>query len=175
MQLQMQAGEKLRCNLCLCLSLMLLNFVGLQPKPSNQFNGYVCQICGEGVGATLEGELFVACNECAFPVCRPCYEYERNEGNQSCPQCRTRYRRLKGSKFKPPLPLLYVPSLSPLFFPSFSLDLQQMCAVLREPAFFLSHQIPYSSHNYVAFFARWWGGLGNQGVHVWMVMRKKRR
>ncbi|CAK9863204.1 unnamed protein product [Sphagnum jensenii] len=67
------------------------------PKPSNQFNGHVCQICGEGVGATLEGELFVACNECAFPVCRPCYEYERNEGNQSCPQCRTRYRRLKGS------------------------------------------------------------------------------
>ncbi|CAM6029283.1 unnamed protein product [Sphagnum balticum] len=67
------------------------------PKPSNQFNGHVCQICGECVGATLEGELFVACNECAFPVCRPCYEYERNEGNQSCPQCRTRYRRLKGS------------------------------------------------------------------------------
>jgi hypothetical protein len=50
-----------------------------------------------------------------------------------------------------------------------------MCAVLRETAFFLSRQMPYSSHTCVAFLARWWGGLGKQGVHVWMVMRKKRR
>ncbi|CAE6093284.1 unnamed protein product [Arabidopsis arenosa] len=27
----------------------------------------------------------------------PCYEYERREGNQSCPQCKTRYKRIKGS------------------------------------------------------------------------------
>ncbi|KAL2936425.1 Cellulose synthase A catalytic subunit 7 [UDP-forming] [Bienertia sinuspersici] len=40
---------------------------------------------------------FVACNECGFPVCRPCYEYERREGSQNCPQCKTRYKRLKGS------------------------------------------------------------------------------
>jgi hypothetical protein len=44
----------------------------------------------------VDGEPFVACNECAFPVCRPCYEYERKEGNQACPQCKTRYKRLKG-------------------------------------------------------------------------------
>ncbi|GAA0139688.1 DNA-binding transcription factor [Lithospermum erythrorhizon] len=42
-------------------------------------------------------QQFVACNECAFPVCRPCYEYERREGNQACPQCKTRYKRIKGS------------------------------------------------------------------------------
>ncbi|KAJ7541904.1 hypothetical protein O6H91_10G081400 [Diphasiastrum complanatum] len=57
----------------------------------------VCQICGDDVGVTIDRELFVACNECAFPVCRPCYEYERKDGNQSCPQCKTRYKRHKGS------------------------------------------------------------------------------
>ncbi|KAG2640951.1 hypothetical protein PVAP13_2KG131600 [Panicum virgatum] len=55
-----------------------------------------CQICGDDVGVGFDGEPFVACNECAFPVCRACYEYERREGSQACPQCRTRYRRLKG-------------------------------------------------------------------------------
>eukprot|EP00250_Pteridium_aquilinum_P002758 c12973_g1_i1 orf=1-2211(-) len=69
--------------------------VGL--KPSEHLNGQVCKICGDEVGITADGELFVACNECAFPVCRPCYEYERAEGNQTCPQCKTRYKRLKGS------------------------------------------------------------------------------
>ncbi|CAN6222897.1 unnamed protein product [Urochloa humidicola] len=55
-----------------------------------------CQICGDEVGVGFDGEPFVACNECAFPVCRVCYEYERREGTQACPQCRTRYKRLKG-------------------------------------------------------------------------------
>ncbi|XP_006351001.1 cellulose synthase A catalytic subunit 5 [UDP-forming] [Solanum tuberosum] len=56
----------------------------------------MCQICGDELEIT-DGELFVACNECAFPVCRLCYEYERREGNQACPQCKTRYKRIKGS------------------------------------------------------------------------------
>ncbi|KAF7836332.1 putative cellulose synthase A catalytic subunit 3 [UDP-forming] [Senna tora] len=56
-----------------------------------------CQICGDEIGLNGEGEVFVACNECAFPVCRNCYEYERREGSQLCPQCKTRYKRLKGS------------------------------------------------------------------------------
>ena len=47
----------------------------------------------------MDGELFVACHECGFPVCKPCYEYERSEGNQCCPQCNTRYKRHKGSFF----------------------------------------------------------------------------
>ncbi|MCO5601057.1 hypothetical protein L7F22_055174 [Adiantum nelumboides] len=69
--------------------------VGL--KPAGRLDGLVCKICQDDVGRSADGELFVACNECAFPVCRPCYEYERKEGNKCCPQCRTRYKRLKGS------------------------------------------------------------------------------
>lgn len=69
----------------------------LQPKPLKNLSGQVCEICGDEMGLTVEGELFVACNECGFPVCRPCYEYERREGSQLCPQCKTRYKRLKGS------------------------------------------------------------------------------
>lgn len=62
-----------------------------------ELSGQICQICGDEIEITDNGEPFVACNECAFPVCRPCYEYERREGNQACPQCRTRYKRIKGS------------------------------------------------------------------------------
>ncbi|XP_034197682.1 probable cellulose synthase A catalytic subunit 3 [UDP-forming] isoform X2 [Prunus dulcis] len=58
--------------------------------------GQICQICGDDVGLTADRELFVACNECAFPICRTCYEYERCEGSQVCPQCKTRFKRLKG-------------------------------------------------------------------------------
>ena len=68
----------------------------LQPKPMDQRNGQVCQICGDDVGRNPDGEPFVACNECAFPICRDCYEYERREGTQNCPQCKTRFKRLKG-------------------------------------------------------------------------------
>ncbi|KAK4769406.1 hypothetical protein SAY86_027556 [Trapa natans] len=67
------------------------------PKPSKNLNGQTCQICGDTIGFTANGDYFVACNECAFPVCCPCYEYERKDGNQCCPQCKTRYRRHKGS------------------------------------------------------------------------------
>nr|DAD22519.1 TPA_asm: hypothetical protein HUJ06_023982 [Nelumbo nucifera] len=66
-------------------------------KSVRELSGQICQICGDEVEITEDGEPFVACNECAFPVCRPCYEYERREGNQACPQCKTRYKRIKGS------------------------------------------------------------------------------
>ncbi|KAI3461973.1 hypothetical protein Pfo_018636 [Paulownia fortunei] len=66
-------------------------------KSVQELSGQTCQICGDEVEITVDGELFVACNECAFPVCRTCYEYERKEGNQACPQCKTRYKRIKGS------------------------------------------------------------------------------
>lgn len=66
-------------------------------KSVQELSGQICQICGDEIEITDDGELFVACNECAFPVCRPCYEYERREGNQACPQCKTRYKRIKGS------------------------------------------------------------------------------
>ncbi|KAL3623933.1 Cellulose synthase A catalytic subunit 7 [UDP-forming] [Castilleja foliolosa] len=68
-----------------------------EPKTLKNLSGQDCEICGDEIGLTTEGELFVACNECGFPVCRPCYEYERREGSQLCPQCKTRYKRLKGS------------------------------------------------------------------------------
>jgi len=68
----------------------------LQVNSVTELSGQICQICGDEIEITVDGEPFVACNECAFPVCRPCYEYERREGNQACPQCKTRYKRLKG-------------------------------------------------------------------------------
>nr|1WEO_A Chain A, cellulose synthase, catalytic subunit (IRX3) [Arabidopsis thaliana] len=67
------------------------------PKPLKNLDGQFCEICGDQIGLTVEGDLFVACNECGFPACRPCYEYERREGTQNCPQCKTRYKRLRGS------------------------------------------------------------------------------
>ncbi|KAK4790489.1 hypothetical protein SAY86_017793 [Trapa natans] len=70
---------------------------GSRIKSVTELSGQICQICEDEVELTPEGEPFVACNECAFPVCRPCYEYERREGSQACPQCKTRYKRIKGS------------------------------------------------------------------------------
>ncbi|KAA3486543.1 putative cellulose synthase A catalytic subunit 5 [UDP-forming] [Gossypium australe] len=72
---------------------MVLN---LQPKTGEHLIGQTCNICEDEVGLTTEGELFVACNECAFPICHVCYDYERKEGNQTCPRCKTRFKRLKG-------------------------------------------------------------------------------
>ncbi|KAK7833569.1 cellulose synthase a catalytic subunit 7 [udp-forming] [Quercus suber] len=57
-------------------------------KPLRNLDGQFCEICGDQVGLTVDGDLFVACNECGFPVCRPCYEYERREGSQLCPHPR---------------------------------------------------------------------------------------
>uniref|UniRef100_A0A452YD67 Cellulose synthase RING-type zinc finger domain-containing protein n=3 Tax=Aegilops tauschii TaxID=37682 RepID=A0A452YD67_AEGTS len=57
----------------------------------------VCRACGDDVGTREDGSPFVACAECGFPVCRPCYEYERSDGTQCCPQCNTRYKRHKGN------------------------------------------------------------------------------
>ncbi|XP_045820741.1 cellulose synthase A catalytic subunit 6 [UDP-forming]-like [Trifolium pratense] len=65
-------------------------------KYVQELSGQICQICGDGIDITENGDPFVACNECAFPVCRPCYEYERAEGYQACPQCKTRFKRIKG-------------------------------------------------------------------------------
>ncbi|GAU36202.1 hypothetical protein TSUD_363560 [Trifolium subterraneum] len=66
-------------------------------KPMTALSAQICKICAENVGKTYDGEPFIACHVCAFPVCRLCYEYERKEGDRSCPQCKTRYKRHKGS------------------------------------------------------------------------------
>ncbi|KAL9250877.1 Cellulose synthase A catalytic subunit 3 [UDP-forming]-like protein [Drosera capensis] len=76
---------------------MMMMDKGGDDVPGKSTAGQVCQICGDKVGINVDGEPFVACDVCAFPVCRPCYEYERKDGNQSCPQCKTKYKRLKGS------------------------------------------------------------------------------
>lgn len=80
---------------CSCQILIPLVY-NTQEKSMKALGGKVCQICGDNIGNTVDGEPFIACDVCAFPVCRPCYEYERKDGNQSCPQCKTRYKRLKG-------------------------------------------------------------------------------
>ncbi|PRQ25737.1 putative cellulose synthase (UDP-forming) chromatin regulator PHD family [Rosa chinensis] len=64
--------------------------------PTRQSVPKVCRVCGDDIGYKEDGELFVACHVCGFPVCRPCYDYERSEGTQCCPQCNTRYKRHKG-------------------------------------------------------------------------------
>nr|ATQ35921.1 cellulose synthase 4A [Linum usitatissimum] len=56
-----------------------------------------CRVCGDDIGVKEDGIPFVACHVCGFPVCRPCYEYERSDGNQCCPQCNSRYKRHRGS------------------------------------------------------------------------------
>ncbi|KAL1826059.1 hypothetical protein ACET3Z_012837 [Daucus carota] len=65
--------------------------------PAAEATKKICRVCGDEIGLKENGDLFVACAECGFPVCRPCYEYERSEGHQCCPQCNTRYKRHKGS------------------------------------------------------------------------------
>lgn len=82
---------------CVRLIYTFVFLVLVQHKPLRNLDGQFCEICGDQVGLTVDGDLFVACNECGFPVCRPCYEYERREGSQLCPQCKTRYKRLKGN------------------------------------------------------------------------------
>lgn len=53
-----------------------------------------CRICGDEIGVLKEsGVVFVACYACGFPVCRPCYEYERVDGDQRCPHCHSTYKR----------------------------------------------------------------------------------
>ncbi|KAK3011314.1 hypothetical protein RJ639_012392 [Escallonia herrerae] len=64
--------------------------------PTREAASKICRVCGDEIELRENGNLFVACYECGFPVCRPCYEYERSEGNQCCPQCNTRYKRHKG-------------------------------------------------------------------------------
>jgi len=69
-----------------------------QGKPMAALSAPLCQICYKDVGKTVDGEPFIACNVCVFPVCRLCYEDEREDGKQSCPQCNTRYKRHKGKQ-----------------------------------------------------------------------------
>jgi hypothetical protein len=57
-------------------------------------------VCHEAVGLDTVGREFVPC-ECAFPICRPCYEYIRAAEGGHCPSCDQRYKRMRGQP--PPL------------------------------------------------------------------------
>ncbi|CAN7002117.1 unnamed protein product, partial [Brassica rapa subsp. trilocularis] len=84
---------------CACVCLCLTHTLRRRNVKlmSNSAGEQTCQICTENVGRAENGYPFVACDVCSFSVCRPCYEYERRYGNQSCPQCKNRYKRHKGS------------------------------------------------------------------------------
>jgi cellulose synthase A len=41
------------------------------------------------VGTTEDSDL---CTFYGFPMCRPCYEYNRKDDTQACPQCKTNKR-----------------------------------------------------------------------------------
>ncbi|XP_030462092.2 cellulose synthase A catalytic subunit 8 [UDP-forming] [Syzygium oleosum] len=49
----------------------------------------LCNTCGESVGVDEKGEVFVACQECNFPICKACVEYELKEGRKVCLRCST--------------------------------------------------------------------------------------
>ncbi|XP_020105544.1 cellulose synthase A catalytic subunit 4 [UDP-forming] [Ananas comosus] len=53
----------------------------------------LCNACGEPVGfaASSDGELFVACHGCNYPLCRTCVDEEIREGRSSCFRCGERY------------------------------------------------------------------------------------
>ncbi|KAK8642045.1 hypothetical protein V6N13_011407 [Hibiscus sabdariffa] len=51
----------------------------------------VCYVCGEHVGLNANGEPFVACHDCNFPICKTCFEYELKKGRKACPRCRNPY------------------------------------------------------------------------------------
>lgn len=51
----------------------------------------LCNNCGERVGLDSKGEVFVACHECNFPLCRSCFDYEINQGRNACLRCAAPY------------------------------------------------------------------------------------
>ncbi|KEH36631.1 putative cellulose synthase (UDP-forming) [Medicago truncatula] len=50
-----------------------------------------CNSCGEQVGVDGNGEVFVACHECYFPICKACVDYETSEGRSVCLRCGNPY------------------------------------------------------------------------------------
>lgn len=77
-----------------------------------------CSVCREAVGLDVAGREFVPC-ECAFPLCRPCYEYIRAAEDGRCPACKERFKRMRGQRA--PRPLQSRSILVPLVSKSFLL------------------------------------------------------
>lgn len=51
----------------------------------------ICHTCGEQVSFDANGEAFVACHECNFPICKDCFHFEIKEGRKVCLRCGTPY------------------------------------------------------------------------------------
>lgn len=51
----------------------------------------LCNSCGEQLGFEPNGELFVACHECNFAICKSCIRHGIEEGRNACLQCATPY------------------------------------------------------------------------------------
>ncbi|KAL8468274.1 hypothetical protein ACS0TY_031495 [Phlomoides rotata] len=51
----------------------------------------VCNTCGEQVGLTSTGEVFIACHECNYPICQHCFDYDIKEGRNACIRCANPY------------------------------------------------------------------------------------
>ncbi|KAL8032422.1 hypothetical protein ABFX02_13G094500 [Erythranthe guttata] len=47
----------------------------------------ICNTCGEQVGLNADGQLFVSCRHCNYPVCHHCFDYEIKQGRSSCVHC----------------------------------------------------------------------------------------
>lgn len=50
-----------------------------------------CHTCGEQVGIDANGEVFVACHDCNFPICKDCLGDEIKEGRKVCLRCGSPY------------------------------------------------------------------------------------
>lgn len=61
----------------------------------------LCNTCGEQVGVDANGDAFVACRHCDFPICKSCLDYELSEGRRACLSCNTPYQ--PGIQTKPNL------------------------------------------------------------------------
>ncbi|KAK2975161.1 hypothetical protein RJ640_017374 [Escallonia rubra] len=51
----------------------------------------LCNICGDQVGLGSNGEVFVACHECNYPVCKSCFNEDVKEGRSACLRCGVPY------------------------------------------------------------------------------------
>ncbi|WCJ27234.1 cellulose synthase family protein [Euphorbia peplus] len=51
----------------------------------------ICHTCGEQVGFNENGDPFVACHQCNFPMCNSCFLYEIKQGRHLCLRCGSPY------------------------------------------------------------------------------------
>ncbi|KAI9109256.1 hypothetical protein K1719_019879 [Acacia pycnantha] len=46
---------------------------------------------GTNWGYNANGDPFVACHHCDFPICKSCYDFDINEGRSECLRCGIAY------------------------------------------------------------------------------------